>query len=82
MAIPGPTDVITFPYGEIVISADTASARAPDYRHTVEEELALYTVHGLLHLNGFEDASAPGAARMRKAQSRIVKRCLAEIRHP
>lgn len=80
MAIPGATDVITFEHGEIVISAETARAYAADYGHTLEEELALYTIHGLLHLNGFEDATSRDAARMSKVQTRVLKSCLAE--HP
>ena len=79
MGLPGPTDVITFEHGEIVMSAETAAAYASRYRVSVEMELALYTVHGLLHLNGYEDASARDAARMRKTQKRILQACLAQL---
>jgi probable rRNA maturation factor len=79
MAIAGPTDVITFEHGEIVISAQTALRYATQYRQPLDHELALYTVHGLLHLNGYEDASARDAARMRRLQQRIVQTCLAAI---
>ena len=76
MGIPGPTDVLTFEHGEIVMSAQTAALYAAEHRHRIEQELALYTVHGLLHLNGFEDAIPRDAARMQKVQIRIWKRCL------
>ena len=79
MGIAGPTDVLTFDHGEIVMSAQTAALYAPDYGHRIEQELALYTVHGLLHLNGFDDVTSPDAARMRKVQSRVLKECLAQI---
>ncbi len=79
MALPDPTDVITFDHGEIVVSADTARARAAEFGHSVEAELGLYTVHGLLHLNGFEDAAARDAERMHKTQDRIWRACLAEL---
>ncbi|MBC8097015.1 MAG: rRNA maturation RNase YbeY [Akkermansiaceae bacterium] len=82
MGIPGPTDVITFDHGEIVISAWTAQRNAARFGKSVEEELALYTIHGLLHLNGFEDNTDPSAARMRAVQRRILKACLAEISPP
>jgi probable rRNA maturation factor len=82
MALPDPTDVITFAHGEIVMSAETAQMRAPEFGHSTEEELALYTVHGLLHLNGFEDATSQDAARMRKIQNRIWKECLVQIPSP
>src|SRR5688572_27305379 len=45
MNIPGATDVITFEHGEIVMSAETAARYAGEHGHSVEEELALYTVH-------------------------------------
>jgi probable rRNA maturation factor len=79
MDIPGPTDVITFEHGEIVMSAETAAAYAARYGVSIEVELALYTVHGLLHLNGYGDTSARDAARMRKIQKRILQACLARI---
>ncbi len=82
MNLPDPTDVITFHHGEIVISAETAQRRAPEFGHSVEVEIALYTVHGLLHLNGFEDASAGGAARMRALQHRLWRKCLESLTTP
>ncbi len=82
MGLPEPTDVITFHHGEIVASAETARARAAELGHSVEEELALYIVHGLLHLNGFDDVSPGDAARMRKVQHRLWKACLAQLPAP
>jgi probable rRNA maturation factor len=82
MNLPDPTDVITFHHGEIVMSAETARRRAPEFGHSVEAEIALYTVHGLLHLNGFEDASSGGAARMRTLQHRIWRKCLESLTTP
>lgn len=73
MDIEGPTDVITFEHGEIVISAETARDYAARYDHPIEHELALYTIHGLLHLNGFDDLAAAPAARMRRVQSRVLR---------
>jgi probable rRNA maturation factor len=82
MGIRGPTDVITFEYGEIVMSGETAAIYARQYGHSVDFELALYTVHGLLHLNGYEDAAASDANRMRKTQERIMKACFERIIPP
>lgn len=79
MGIPGPTDVLTFEHGEIVMSAQTAALHAIDYGHCLEQELALYTIHGLLHLNGFEDANSRDAARMQKVQTRLLKECLSQL---
>ena len=77
MGILGATDVITFAHGEIVISAQTAERNAPEYGHPTAHELALYTIHGLLHLNGYEDATPRAAARMHRTQDRILRACLA-----
>ncbi len=82
MSMPDATDVITFEHGELIISAETARRRAPEFGLRLEEEIALYTVHGLLHLNGFEDADPKDASRMRAAQSRIWKSCLAQLPSP
>lgn len=76
MGIPGPTDVITFEHGEIVMSAETARTQAADYGKAVDVELGLYLVHGLLHLNGWEDSRRDDAIRMQKTQNRIMKACL------
>ena len=82
MAIPGATDVITFEHGEIVISAETARAHAATYGQRLEEELALYIVHGLLHLNGFDDTTAQAAAEMDRVQRRVVRCCLVQLPLP
>ena len=69
----GATDVITFPYGEIVVCAAVAASRAPEFGHTVAEEIALYCIHGLLHLAGHDDKTPAGAARMRVEQEKILQ---------
>lgn len=70
---PGPTDVITFQHGEIVISIETAKRQARRFGTTLEHELRLYLVHGLLHLHGFDDKTAAGAAEMKRVQERLVR---------
>jgi len=79
MDIPGATDVITFDHGEIVISTETAKANAVLYGRSLDHELALYIVHGLLHLNGYEDKEAAAAARMHQLQESILTDCLEEL---
>lgn len=70
---PGPTDVITFSYGEIVVCAPVAAGRTHEFRHTVAEELALYCIHGLLHLAGHDDIHPADAKHMHREQDRILK---------
>src|SRR6516165_2658672 len=69
-----PTDVLSFPLsepnakklvGELVIGTEIAQAQAKERGHDVQAELALYVIHGLLHLCGHDDHDATGAAKMR-----------------
>ena len=76
--IPGATDVITFPYGEILVCAHIAAARAPEFGHSTTEELAIYIIHGLLHLSGFDDITPPEAEKMAATQQQILKLILSE----
>jgi probable rRNA maturation factor len=72
MSVDGPTDVITFGHGEIVISVETAERQAKTFASSFEQELRLYFVHGLLHLAGFDDLTAAGFKKMAKLQAKIV----------
>ena len=76
MRIAGATDVITFEHGDIVISAETAQANAARFGQPVDREVALCVVHGLLHLNGFDDTEPRARRRMHAAQARVMKTCL------
>jgi len=79
MRIAGATDVITFEHGEIVISAETAARQAGEHGMSLEREMGLYVVHGLLHLNGYDDLTEEDAAGMRAAQEGVVGRVLREM---
>ena len=78
LKIPGATDVITFPYGEILVCAHIAAARGSEFGHSTTEELALYIVHGLLHLSGFDDLTPREAEKMANVQQGILRTILAE----
>ena len=71
----GPTDVLTFQHGEIFISVATANRHARAFGNSLTRELQLYIVHGLLHLNGFDDRTQPGARRMERMQAKILSDC-------
>jgi probable rRNA maturation factor len=77
---PDPTDVLSFVLertdrcleGEVVVSADTARSNAVRYRSTPEEELLLYTIHGSLHLVGYDDTTPRKRAVMRKMEKKYL----------
>lgn len=70
---PTPTDVITFQHGEILISLETAARQAAEHGHPSEREALLYLIHGLLHLNGFDDTTAEARAEMEAVQVEILQ---------
>jgi probable rRNA maturation factor len=74
MAVDGPTDVITFQHGEIIISVETAERQAKRFSTSLGRELWLYFVHGLLHLAGLDDLTKDGRKKMAAAQEQIVRK--------
>src|SRR5947207_11670355 len=71
----GPTDVLTFQHGEIFISVETAKRHARAFGNSPASELRLYTIHGFLHLHGFDDQTRSGARKMHKIQEKILRDC-------
>jgi probable rRNA maturation factor len=62
-----PTDVLSFPYdeaegpiGDVVISVDRAAAQAGERGHSLQRELELLTLHGTLHVCGFDHETDDG----------------------
>ncbi len=77
-----PTDVVTFPLsrlddpdlcGELVVSIEMAVAVAGDMGGDPRDELALYLVHGLLHLCGYDDSSDADALAMSRRQAELLR---------
>lgn len=77
--VQGTTDVITFPYGEILVCAPVAGSRAAEFGNDVTTELALYCIHGLLHLAGHDDTSPASAGSMAKEQERILAKAVGKV---
>jgi probable rRNA maturation factor len=75
-----PTDVMAFdlgedgggPAAEIYVSVDCAVRVAARRGVAVARELALYLVHGTLHLCGHDDHDPSQRARMRAAEVRVL----------
>ena len=77
-ATDGTTDVLSFDYGaghgELIISVPRAVAQARQFRTTPSRELALYVVHGILHLQGHDDLTPGPRRRMRAAERRLLRK--------
>jgi len=84
-----PTDVLSFaneargPFaggdrgarylGDIIISHERATAQAAAVGGTVTQEMQLLTVHGVLHLLGYDHADAATKALMWEAQRTVLQ---------
>ncbi len=78
------TDVLSFPaaeqdpetgksyLGDILISIPRAKIQADLAGHTLDEELQLLVVHGVLHLLGYDHANPRQKSGMWKAQGRVL----------
>jgi probable rRNA maturation factor len=72
-----PTDVLTFPLsnpvakelaGEVIVGVEVARQQAAERGHAAQVEVALYVIHGLLHLCGYDDKSPNSAKKMRRRE--------------
>jgi probable rRNA maturation factor len=81
------TDVISFDLGEpqsssrngpqtlqasLALGGQVARRQAKLHRTSINKELALYAVHGLLHLLGYNDAAARQAEQMHEAEDQLL----------
>jgi probable rRNA maturation factor len=82
----GPTDVLSFEcddlcaaepdepvtLGDVVIAPEVAEVQAEEYGHTVEQELNLLLVHGVLHLLGYDHEADADAAAMQARERALL----------
>jgi probable rRNA maturation factor len=84
----GPTDVLSFPMdelkpfsatsgpgmlGDIVLCPEYAKPQAKRAGHSIQEELELLTVHGVLHLLGFDHREIEEKRLMFSHQDKILR---------
>lgn len=67
--------------GDIIISTDAALKSIKTYKTTLSAELALYIVHGILHLLGYDDHKASDIKRMRKREEIVLSSLGAKIKN-
>ena len=73
------TDVLSFPYeqvvgglmGSVVISTDTANRVASELGHSIECEIALLFLHGVLHILGYDHEIDDG--QMRGKEKEVIE---------
>ena len=58
--------------GDILISLETTARQAEEYGHTLERELAYLTVHGMLHLLGYDHEEPADQAEMRLEEEAVL----------
>ncbi len=75
-----PTDVLSFPLdfmpnlplGSVVINIDFAKNISQKLGHSLDEEITLLFIHGLLHLLGYDHESDSG--QMREKEKKLIKK--------
>jgi probable rRNA maturation factor len=87
--VDSPTDVLSFGgeaegfveapgrplyWGDVVISYPRAEAQATEQGHSIDQELALLVIHGVLHLLGYDHGDSDEEAIMWACQGRILSR--------
>lgn len=94
--IDAPTDVLAFALfegsdnvprgstvlGDVVISLETAERQAIDEKHSLEDEVAFLTVHGVLHLIGYDHQTSKEAAVMFEKQTAILRHLQVDVEKP
>ncbi len=58
--------------GDILISLETTARQAEEYGHNLERELAYLTVHGMLHLLGYDHEEPADQAEMRLEEEAVL----------
>lgn len=82
LAHEGSTDIITFDHGstrdrlhgECFISVADAVAQAKEFGTSWTEEIARYVIHGILHLQGYDDLVPEKRRVMKREENRLVRR--------
>lgn len=66
-------DVEEFELGDVIIATDVAVAQTEEFGTTFEEEVTLLTVHGLLHLCGYDHIEDDEAEIMEALEDKLIK---------
>ena len=59
--------------GDIILSVERAEEQAADYGHSLRREIAFLTVHGMLHLLGYDHIEEADRLEMEKEQRYVME---------
>ncbi|MFC2342600.1 MAG: rRNA maturation RNase YbeY [Negativicutes bacterium] len=59
--------------GDIVLSVERAKAQAAEYGHSLRREIAFLTVHGMLHLLGYDHIEEAERQKMEQEQKMVME---------
>lgn len=59
--------------GDIIISVETAQRQADTLNHSIEKELTVLLIHGLLHLIGYDHEKDEDYKIMREKENEILE---------
>ncbi|MEW5801826.1 MAG: rRNA maturation RNase YbeY [bacterium] len=57
--------------GDVVISVETAQRQAAESEHSLEKEVGILLIHGLLHLSGYDHMTDKDAKRMQAKEQEL-----------
>lgn len=60
--------VFDIPLGSIIIAESFVKAKAQEHGHSIQDELSLLFIHGMLHLLGFDHETDDGEMREREKE--------------
>ncbi len=58
--------------GDMLLCPQYAAGQAPSFSRTVDDEMHLLTIHGILHLLGYDHAEPEGEREMFALQARLL----------
>ena len=60
--------------GDVAVSYEMARLRCLEYKNSFKNELALYIIHGILHVFGYRDTDKKSEKKMRIRQNYYLKK--------
>ncbi len=70
LSFPTPAEIAAVHAGDLAISLDTAARQAAVFGHSLDIEIRVLLLHGLLHLSGLDHETDTGEMATREAELR------------